>query len=82
MTPSRRLQGARAYGQTADAFEAVAWKPPTAARFTSHVANDGASEPEPSLGEMARAVPSWAVIIGGGVVAALMGVLLGGALHI
>lgn len=82
MTPSRRLQGARAYGRAADAFEAVSWKPPSAARFTPHVANDAAPEPEPSLGEMTRAVPGWAVIVGGAIVAALMGVLLGGALHI
>ena len=81
MSPSRRLQGARAYGRAADAFEAVAWKPPTATRFQTHVANDGAA-PEPTVGEMARAIPGWAVVIGGGIVAALMGVLLGGALHI
>jgi hypothetical protein len=82
MTPSRRLQGARAYGRAADAFEAVAWKPPGAARFRPHVANDSPTEPEPTVGEMVRAVPGWAVVVGGGVVAALMGVLLGGALHI
>ncbi len=81
MTPSRRLQGARAYGRAADAFEAVAWKPPTVARFHTEVANDYAI-PEPTVGEMARAIPGWAVIVGGGVVAALMGVLLGGALQI
>lgn len=82
MTPSRRLQGVRAYGRTADAFEAVAWKPPTTARFTPHVANDSPVEPEPTIGEMVRAIPGWAVVVGGGVVAALMGAMLGGALHI
>jgi hypothetical protein len=81
MSPSRRLQGARAYGRAADAFEAVAWKPPTATRFHTDVANDSVA-PEPTMGDMARALPGWAVVIGGGVVAALMGVLLGGALHI
>lgn len=82
MTPSRRLQGVRAYDRAADAFEAVSWKPPTAARFTPHVANDAAAEPEPTVGEMMRAIPGWAIVIGGGVVAALMGAMLGGALHI
>jgi len=82
MTPSRRLQGVRAYDRTADAFEAVAWKPPTAARFRPEIANDAPAVPEPTVGEMLRAVPGWVMILGGGIVAALMGALLGGALQI
>jgi len=82
MTPSRRLQGSRAYGRAADAFEAVAWKAPAAARVTPPTVTDAGAEPEPTVGEMVRAIPGWAVVVGGGVVAALMGVLLGGALHI
>lgn len=82
MSPSRRLQGSQAYGRAADAFEAVAWKPPTAARFQTEIANDTPAAPEPTVGEMVRAIPGWAVVVGGGVIAALMGVLLGGALHI
>jgi hypothetical protein len=31
---------------------------------------------------MVRAIPGWAVVVGGGVAAALMGAMLGGALHI
>jgi uncharacterized protein GlcG (DUF336 family) len=82
MTPSHRLDGAQAYGRAADAFEAVAWKAPTAARFQTEIANDARVVPGPTVGEMIRAVPGWVVVVGGGVVAALMGALLGGALHI
>jgi hypothetical protein len=82
MTPSHRLHGARAYGRAADAFEAVAWKPPAAARFRTEIANDAPVVSEPTVGDMVRAIPGWAVIVGGGVVAALMGALLGGALQI
>lgn len=82
MTPSRRMDGVRAYDRAADAFGVVAWKAPTARRFEHRPANDVAPAPEPTVGDMARAIPGWAVVVGGGVVAALMGVLLGGALHI
>lgn len=82
LTPSRRLEARRAYGRTADAFETVAWRPPSPARFDSRVANDVAAEPEPSLSEMVDGVPAWLTITLGGVVAALAGAMLGGALHI
>ncbi|QDH72815.1 hypothetical protein [Brevundimonas sp. M20] len=82
MTPSRRMEGVRAYDRAADAFGVVSWKAPSAPRFDHRPANDTAPVPEPTLGEMARAIPGWAVIVGGGVVAALMGAMLGGALHI
>ena len=83
MTPSRRMDGVRAYDRAADAFGVAGWTAPTAprpeARFEARLEP---SAPEPTVGEMARAIPGWAVVIGGGVVAALMGALLGGALHI
>ena len=82
ITPSRRLEARHAYGRAADAFEPVAWRPPAAARFDSHVANDIAPQPEPTFSEMAAGIPGWVTVIAGGVVAALMGALLGGALHI
>ena len=81
MTPSRRLEARRAYGRAVETFDAVAWKPPMAHRFDGRVANDH-FEPMPSVMEELRALPGWVAIAGGGVFAALMGALLGGALHI
>ena len=81
-TPSRRLEARRAYGRTVDAFETVAWRPPSPARFDSRVANDVMPDPEPTLSEMAEGVPAWLTITLGGLVAALAGAMLGGALHI
>ncbi|HYC69198.1 hypothetical protein [Brevundimonas sp.] len=82
ITPSRRLQAHRAYGRSVDAFEPVAWRPPSPARFDTRVANDGVSEPEPTLSEMVDGVPGWVTVVLGGLVAALTGAFLGGALHI
>jgi len=81
MTPIRHLEGVRAYGRAADAFEAVAWRPPSAARFDPRVANDPAT-PEPSLKELVGDLPGWVVVAGGGVVAALVGAMLGGVLQV
>lgn len=83
LSPSRRLEASRAYGRSVDAFETVAWRPPSATRFDNRVANDVAEpEAEPTLSEMIDGVPGWVVAALGGVVAALMGAMLGGALHI
>lgn len=83
MTPSRRAEGVRAYDRAADAFGVVAWKAPGPRRFDSRPANDAPqAAAEPTVAEMVRAIPGWAVVVGGGVVAALMGAMLGGALHI
>ena len=82
LTPSRRLEAGRAYGRSMDAFDTVAWRPPTASRFDNTVANDGASHREPPLSQMADGVPAWLTITLGGLIAALAGALLGGALHI
>lgn len=81
MTPSRRMEGVRAYDRAADAFGVVARTSAPAARFESRPV-DQIAPPEPTVQDMVRAIPGWAVVIGGGVVAAMMGVLLGGALQI
>ncbi len=85
LTPSRRLQARQAYGRAVDVFEPVAWRPPSPSRFDVRVANDVTSQvqPEPSdLSELRDGVPAWLTVTLGGVVAALAGALLGGALHI
>lgn len=85
LTPSRRLQARQAYGRAVDAFEPVAWRPPSPARFDVRVANDVTPRIEPErsdLSELQDGVPAWLTITLGGVVAALAGALLGGALHI
>ena len=79
MPSARRLEGVRAYGRAADAFETVAWRPPSSARFDTRVANDPVVE-EPALKELVAALPGWVTVVAGGVVAALMGALLGGML--
>lgn len=81
MTSARRLEGVRAYGRAADAFETVAWRPPSSARFDTRIANDPAT-PEPTLKELAADLPGWVTIVAGGVVAALMGALFGGMLQV
>lgn len=84
MSPSRRLEGRRAYGGASDAFETVAWKAPTAERFQNQVANDAPAAPtlDKALGETMRSLPGWVVVVVGGVFAALMGALLGGMLSL
>ena len=81
MTSARRLEGVRAWGRAADAFETIAWRPPSAARFDTRVANDP-EVPEPTLKEMVAAIPGWVTVVAGGLVAALMGAMLGGALAV
>ena len=46
------------------------------------MANDLAPEPDRSLSDLADGVPAWLTITLGGVIAALMGAMRGGALHI
>lgn len=79
MPSARRLEGVRAYGRAADAFETVAWRPPSANRFDTRVANDPAT-PEPPLKELVADLPGWVTVVVGGLVAALMGAVVGGAL--
>jgi hypothetical protein len=77
-----RAQNAeRAYRKAMDTRDAVAWRAPGVSRFDSRPANDtGASEP--TLKELLTDLPPWVTIAAGGMVAAAMGALLGGALHI
>jgi hypothetical protein len=79
LTSAHRLDGFRAYGRAADAFETVAWKAPSATRFQNHVANGA---PEPKFRDVVQAMPGWIVIAGGGVIAALTGAMLGGMLQV
>lgn len=81
MPSTRRLEGVRAYGRAADAFETVAWRPPEPRRFDPRVANDPV-EAEPTLKDLISALPGWVTVVAGGVVAALMGALLGGMLQV
>lgn len=84
MTPSRRLEGHRAYGHAADAFDAVAWRPPAAHRFDPRVANDmpGRTSPERHASSAFGDLPGWLTVVAGGFAAALIGALLGGALQV
>lgn len=82
LSSSRRLEARRAYGRSVDAFETVAWRPPSPARFDGRVANDVVPESQATLSELAEGVPAWLTITVGGLVAALAGAMLGGALHI
>ncbi len=79
MPSARRLEGVRVHGRAADAFETVAWRPPSSARFDTRVANDTAVE-EPALKELVAGLPGWVTVVAGGVVAAVVGALAGGAL--
>jgi hypothetical protein len=84
LTPARRLHAQQAYGRAADAFDTVAWRPPTAARFDGRVANDveTAKPADPAISDLIGEIPAWVTVAAGGLIAALMGALLGGALHI
>ncbi|MDP3656713.1 MAG: hypothetical protein Q8R45_07100 [Brevundimonas sp.] len=79
MTPVRRLYAHKIYGRAVNAFDAVAWRPPSAARFDGRPAND-AEVSEPTLKEMTADMPGWGMVVAGGAIAALMGALVGGAL--
>ena len=81
ISSARHLEGVRAYSRAADAFETVAWRPPSAARVDPRVANDPAT-PGPTLKELIAELPGWVTVIAGGLVAALMGAVLGGALAV
>ncbi len=77
-----RAQAAeKAYRKAADARDAIAWRAPGLSRFDSRPANDTGVE-EPTLKEIMSDLPPWVTIAVGGVAAAAMGALLGGALHI
>ena len=77
-----RAQAAeKAYRKAADARDAVAWRAPGVSRFASRPANDtGVSEP--TIKELLSDLPPWLTVGAGGMAAAALGALLGGALHI
>ena len=81
MTTDHRLEGVRVYGRASEAFDTVAWRTPTAARFDARVANDPVAA-EPTLAELVADLPGWVTIVAGGAVAALIGAMLGGALAV
>lgn len=83
MSPSHRLQGYRAYGRAADAFDTVAWRPPASPRFDHRPANDtGWTVRQPSREARRIETPGWAVVVFGGLFAALAGALMGGMLQV
>ena len=65
----RRREAIKAY---TDAFDAVAWRAPSPRRFDGRPANDH--------GEYDTPMPGWVVPVVGALAAAIMGLLLGGAL--
>ena len=76
-----RLQAAdRAYRKSADAFDTVAWRAPSANRFDGRPANDVVAHGASVTGT--PTIPVWLSVGAGAVAAAAMGALLGGALHI
>lgn len=81
MAPVRRPETRKTYGRAVNAFDAVAWRAPSAARFDGRPAND-AEVSEPRLGEIIARMPGWVAVMAGGAVAALMGALVGGALSL
>ena len=66
--------------RTVDAFDTVAWRPPSPRRYEGRPAND--HWVQPSLMDEMQAMPRWVVPVAGAFVAALMGMLLGGALAV
>ncbi len=84
ISPSERLHGYRAYRRPVDAFDPVAWRPPATPRFDPRPANDaGWTMPyRPSPRPTQASLPGWAVVVFGGLVAALAGALLGGMLQV
>ena len=86
----RRPQGVR---NAIEAYQAAAWRAPAATRFDSRPANDFAANdflsraeamaPQSTPGPVEiEPMPRWLVIAAGGIIAAVMGALLGGALAV
>jgi hypothetical protein len=64
---------------TAQTF-GTGWREPASPRYQPRPVDD--AEPMPSLMEELRRLPRAVYAVGGAVVAAIMGALLGGAMHI
>ncbi len=91
----RRPQGVRT---AIEAYQAAAWRAPAATRFDSRPANDAFSRDFGANDFLSRAdliapqstpgpvqmepMPRWLVVAIGGVISAIMGALLGGALAV
>lgn len=94
MTPAERLHARTAYGQAVDAFDALqprpapqAWRPRTDPQQVmyrpqlwreAHVSRSHAAPARHFWDDM----PGWFHVVAGGSVAALVGALLGGFLHV
>lgn len=94
MAPSHDFVRRRRHVRTAiEAYQAAAWRAPAATRFDSRPANDVAGDaarpglagsaplPTPAPVRM-EPMPRWLVVVIGAVIAAIMGLLLGGALAV
>lgn len=69
-----RARGLVRSDRAVDAFQTVAWRAPEPRRDRFAAANVEASESED------EEIPHWMILVGGGLFAALMGALLGGAM--
>jgi hypothetical protein len=81
-----------------EAYQVAAWRAPGATRFDGRPANDDPANDHPTNAFLARAeaiaplvstppvqmepMPRWLVVVIGGVISAIMGALLGGALSV
>ena len=83
MTPTQRLHGVRAYGRAAHSMDTVAWRAPAASRFESRPANDPVERAFTyQTVEDKTGIPHWLVLVGGAVIAAVIGAMLGGMLAV
>ncbi|WP_339913688.1 hypothetical protein [uncultured Brevundimonas sp.] len=64
----------------ADAYDVAAWREPRRDRPETHTFDR--SPGDETLMQVLSTLPEWVVIGAGGVVAAILGALVGGALHI
>ena len=74
----------QSYGRATEAFETAGWRP-SAARQVDHSPVHQvyrAAAPVPAVRDAVSSPAAWLHIVVGGVAAALMGALLGGALHV
>ena len=79
LTPSRRLYARQSYGRAVDAYDTVAWRAPSSRRFVNHAANDGYVDRPIQIED---GMPRWLIVLGGAVLAAVIGALLGGMLAV
>lgn len=75
--PARRI-AIKAY-ETVDAFDAVAWRPPSSRRFEAPANDHFAAS---SFMDELKTIPRWVIPAAGAVIAAVMGMLMGGWLAV